>query len=81
MNFENVLAENIFKIFKEYFSYDVAGLFFNNSDAQKRNVLNLSLPNKNTPLKTIDETRDKFFDEMEKNKRINKIQLFRKILK
>lgn len=74
MNFENVLAENIFKIFKEYFSYDVAGLFFNNSDAQKRNVLNLSLPNKNIPLKTIDEIRDKFFDEMEKKKRINEIQ-------
>ena len=73
MNFENVLAENIFKIFKEYFSYDVAGLFFNNSDAQKRNVLNLSLPNKNIPLKTIDEIRDKFFDEMNKLNRIRSL--------
>lgn len=74
MNFETVLSENIFKIIKNYVSYDAAGVFFNNSDESSRNVFNLSLPNKNLTLKTVDEIRDKFFDEMEKYKRINEIQ-------
>lgn len=74
LNFENVLSENIFKIIKKYISYDVAGLFFNNSDIQKRNILNLSLPNKNISLKTINEFRDNFFDKIENQKIINEIQ-------
>lgn len=74
MNFENVLAENIFKILAKYIPYDAAGLFFNNSDETKRNVLNFSLPNNNVPVKTVDEMSSKFFDEIEKYKTVNEIQ-------
>jgi len=74
MNFEKVLCENIIKIISKYVSYDAIGLFFNNSDELKRNVLNLSFPNKNIPMKTVDTIRDKFFDEIEKYKSLNEIQ-------
>ena len=74
MSFEDVLSENIFKIIRNYVSYDIAGFFFNNSDERKRNIFNLSVPNKNISLSATDEIRDKFFDEMEKYKRINEIQ-------
>lgn len=74
MNFTDVLSDNIFKIINNYISYDVSGVFFNDSEESSRNVFNISLPNKNIKLETIDEVRDKFFDEMENYKRINEIQ-------
>ena len=74
LNHEDVLSANIFKIFKKYFSYDVSGLFFNNSDESSRNVFYLSIPKNNINLELTDKIRDAFFDEAEKYKRINEIQ-------
>jgi len=74
MNYDNVLAENIVKIINRYISYDVAGIFINDSDEASRNVLNLSVPNNNVTLKLTEDVRDQFFDEVEKYKRVNEIQ-------
>lgn len=74
MNFDDVLCANIFKILEKYIHYEAAGIFFNNSDERQRNILNLSLPNKNITIKTTDDIRDNFFDEMEKYKTVNEIQ-------
>ncbi|MCD8377400.1 MAG: GGDEF domain-containing protein [Candidatus Gastranaerophilales bacterium] len=74
MNFEDTLTANIFKIVKKYIPYDIAGLFFNKSDEKARNILNLSLPKKNINIKTVNKSRDKFFDEVEKYKTVNEIQ-------
>ena len=61
MNYDNVLAENIVKIINRYISYDVAGIFINDSDEASRNVLNLSVPNNNVTLKLTEDVRDQFF--------------------
>lgn len=74
IKFEDNLTANIFDILGKYVPYDVCGLFFNDSDEFSKNVLNLSYPNKNMDIPMTDVIRDKFFDQMEKFKRINEIQ-------
>lgn len=74
IKFEDNLTANIFDIISKYVPYDVCGLFFNDSDEMAKNVLNLSYPNKNMDIPMTDAIRDKFFDQMEKFKRINEIQ-------
>ena len=74
LNFEDRLSYNIFEIIKKYISYDVAGIFFNESNESVRNVLNLSLPNNNISIKLVDKIRDRLFDKVEKYKRVNEIQ-------
>ena len=74
LNFQDRLSAEIFNILDEYVSYDIAGIFFNESDESSRNVFNLSVPKKNVDLKLVEDIREKFFDEIEKYKRINEIQ-------
>ena len=70
----DVLSENIFKIVSAHVKYDFMGIFFNTSNVWEKNIFNLSLPNNNISLALTDEIRDKFFDEMEHDKRILEIQ-------
>lgn len=74
LNFEDKLAADIFKIFDKYLKYDIAGLFFNESDESSRNVFNMNFPVKKISMKLVEQIRDKFFDVAEKYKRINEIQ-------
>lgn len=74
IHFEDRLSDNVFKLIHKRFKYDVCGIFFNDSDDSSRNVLNFSFPKKNISLKLSEVIRDKFFDKMEKFKRINEIQ-------
>lgn len=74
ISFEDRLSSDIFGIINKYISCDMAGLFFNESDESSRNVFNLSLPNRNITLATVEDVREEFFDVMEKYKRINEIQ-------
>jgi diguanylate cyclase (GGDEF)-like protein len=74
MSFENTLSENIFKIINKYLPYDIAGIFFSNSNVEERNIFNLSVPKKNAKIKTIEALRENFFDEMEEHKQIREIQ-------
>lgn len=74
MNDEYALSFNIFKIFNKYVSYDLCGLYFNESQEAFRNVLNLSLPNGNITVNQVEKFSNKFFDEFDKYKRINEIQ-------
>ena len=74
INFEETLSSNIFKLIKKYLPYDICGLYFNESDDSTINTLNLSSQNENISIDIINETRDTFFDEMEKYKRICELQ-------
>ena len=74
LNFEDRLCAEIFDIIRQYVPYDIAGLFFNESDESLRNVLNFSLPRQNVTIPFTEVVRDEFFDEMEKLKRIHQIQ-------
>lgn len=74
MNDEFALCTNIFKLFDKYVSYDLCGLYFNESQESSRNVLNLSLPNENITVNQVEKFSNKFFDEFDKYKRINEIQ-------
>lgn len=74
INFEEVLSGNIFKIIKKYLSYDICGLYFNESDDSTMNNLNLSAYSDNISIDIVNEVKDKFFDEMEKYKRICELQ-------
>lgn len=74
VRFEDAFCANTFNILKKYLKFDICGLFFNDSNELAINVFNLALPNKNITLELTEEIRDKFFDEMEKYKRIMEIQ-------
>lgn len=75
MNDDYALSLNIFKLFDKYISYDLCGLYFNESNESSKNVLNLSLPNENITINQIEKLSNKFFDEFEnKYKRINEVQ-------
>ena len=74
MQFEDRLSANIFEVINKYIKYDVSGLFFNESDESSRNIFNFSFPKNNITIPLSEKIRDKFFDKMEKYKRINEIQ-------
>ena len=74
INFEEVLSGNIFNIIKKYLPYDICGLYFNESDDSTMNNLNLSANSENISIDLVNEVKDKFFDEMEKYKRICELQ-------
>lgn len=74
MNDDYALSSNIFKLIDKYVSYDLCGLYFNESKESSRNILNLSLPNENITVNQIEKFSNKFFDEFDKYKRINEIQ-------
>ncbi len=74
MQFEDRLPANIFEVINKYIKYDVSGLFFNESDESSRNIFNFSFPKNNITIPLSEKIRDKFFDKMEKYKRINEIQ-------
>ena len=74
VKFEDTLSENIFNIIGKYVPYDACGVFFNEDDENAINVLNLSYPNKNVTIDLTNSISDKFFDEMEPFKQINRVQ-------
>ena len=74
IQFEDRLSSNIFKLINKYIKYDVSGLFFNESEESSRNIFNFSFPKNNITIALSETIRDKFFDKMEKYKRINEIQ-------
>ena len=76
MIFDDVLAEAIFKIMDKYFHYEAAGIFFNDSDETKSNVLNMSFPQKNIAMETIEDLSNSFFDEIEKYKTVNEVRCY-----
>ena len=74
LNFDDKLCAEIFDIVRQYVPYDIAGIFFNDSDESIRNILNFSLPRGNATIPLTEVARDEFFDEVEKQKRIYEIQ-------
>ena len=70
----DILSENIFKIVSEHVKYDFMGIFFNTSNVWEKNIFNFSLPNNNISIPLTEVIRDKFFDEMESEKRVLEIQ-------
>lgn len=74
VRFDDNFCANIFNIIKKYVSYDIAGLFFNDSSELEINVLNISVPKKNITLPVVEEIRESFFDEVEQYKRVYDIQ-------
>lgn len=74
VRFEDNFCANIFNVIRKYVPFDICGLFFNDSSELELNVFNISVPKANLALPLIEEIREKFFDEMDKFKRVDQIQ-------
>ena len=74
INDDFALSFNIFKLLDKYVSYDLCGLFFNESAESSKNVLNLSLPNENITINQVEKFANEFFDNFEQYKRIVEVQ-------
>lgn len=74
INDDYALSLNIFNMIDKYISYDLCGVYFNDAVDSANNFLNLSLPTGNLTLAQIEKYSNKFFDEFDKYKRIERIQ-------
>ena len=74
INDDYALSLNIFNMIDKYISYDLCGVYFNDAVDSANNFLNLSLPTGNLTLAQIEKYSNKFFDEFDKYKHIERIQ-------
>ena len=74
INDDYALSLNIFNMIDKYISYDLCGVYFNDAVDSANNFLNLSLPTGVLTLAQIEKYSNKFFDEFDQYKRIERIQ-------
>lgn len=69
INYKDVLIEKMFHIFRNHFSFEAAGIFFNSPDSLEVNTLELCIMNNDIDLEFVEK---KFFHAMSEFKQIIK---------